>query len=200
MAAPGGATHVIPKFTDTVEDGVIGQETDWIRFEVAARIEPGHLPAPDYYGPGTECVIGNADTGNVFGTITRIADMGYTELPGLRTGQFFPGGGWAGYLKYIPKMSSGGVPGTPNAITLACTAFNVTSSPVIGGQAENWCLVRLPSAPPVTSKNVAIISGSTVKQGPVPTPFSITVEGQQVYSSAPPVNPITPAGGGWGSW
>src|SRR5262245_38441056 len=151
MGHPSGAVRFICRMDKASLLGQIGVETDWIPFRINA-VKEDRSNALDFFGPGTESQVVNMDLSNMYSQITKIADMGMTPLPGLQTGQFFQGGGWAGYVKTIPKQSSGGVPGTPNAITFAVGARNAQFN--LMGDSENWCLITLPGAPPVTTQKV----------------------------------------------
>jgi hypothetical protein len=199
MSGPGNANSFEGGFLTQRVNGQIGVETDFLEFTVNAMQQHG-VPAYGYSGPSTGVTVRGLDLDGVFYRVTGLYDMGRQPRPTFNTGPFFAGGGWRGYVKVVPVKDSGGTgPSNPHGVTVGLEVFDGPNG-IGGGVSNPYCLVVLPAPPPGQTKNVAIISGTTVKQGPVPTPFRVEVDGQVVYNSAGYTNPIEPPGGGWGSW
>ena len=148
MAHPSGAARFVCTMDLGQIPGVIGQETGLIPFTVRAIKADweGRAPADQYFGPGTGGNIINQDLENGYGSIAKVFDANKVQLAGSFTGPFFPGGTWKGHCTYIPKKSSGGVPGNTNAITFGVGWRDFTN--YLMGDPSNWCLVPLAGATP----------------------------------------------------
>lgn len=140
------------------------------------------------------------DDGTPDPTMTGFVQLGsmnpdFCEVPQTIIGPVPPGGTASGRVIAIPvKPQFIGGQWVCDLMISAQTPDGVTQ----GGSA----LVRIygvPAPPQPTTKLVQVRSQGQLKGGPVPIPFDVLVDGQIVYTTNPQ-NPITPAGGGWGSW
>lgn len=77
----------------------------------------------------------------------------------------------------------------------------ISAQGAVSGGSANIRIYGVPAPPQPATKKVTITGNGVTKTMDVPMPVTIMVEGVGiVYNSQGYQNPITPPGGGWGSW
>lgn len=146
----------------------IGQETAPLRVNISAVFDPDRRVDPDYNG---KAALQGSDPSGAFYLLTKVEGQDGLTVQ-------LNAGVWEGDIRFKVNKES-----QPGAVTAGIYAVDKATVPNVQGDTYPWVTIKIASDATPTMDAVTITTGGFPHTATVPKPYSITVEGKEVFKA-----------------